>query len=273
VRGRVPIIRRVCTLAVYFQTSSQFPVVIAANRDEFYSRPAKAPARLASDPWVVAGEDLIAGGTWLGLNAYGVVAGLLNRRTPAAPDPTRRSRGLLCLDALRYGSVEAAATHVCREPADRYNPFNLLLASRDDACVVGNVSGEMVRTPLVAGLHLLTNLDVNDFECPRIAKSYRLFDAQRRSLDVGTSEEILAGLRRILSDHSTLLDPRSDGPPNNLCVHTEHFGTRSSSVLLYSARSRRFSLWYADGAPCETDYVQIPLPPPGLAPAKTAGQA
>jgi uncharacterized protein with NRDE domain len=266
------IIPRVCTLAIYFQTSSQFPIVIAANRDEFYSRPAKAPARLASDPWVVAGQDVIAGGTWLGLNAHGVVAGLLNRRTPTAPDPTRRSRGLLCLDALRHSSVEAAAAHVCREPADRYNPFNLLLASPDAACVMGNVSGEMVRTPLATGLHLLTNLDVNDFECPRIAKSYRLFDEHRRSLDAGSGDEILAALRRILSDHSTPLDPRSDGPPNNLCVHTERFGTRSSSVLLYSARSRRFVMWYADGPPCETDYAQIALPPLAV-PAKTAGQA
>ncbi len=245
-------------------------MIIAANRDEFYNRPAKPPTLLATDPWVVAGQDVLAGGTWLGVNANGVVAGLLNRRTDAALDPTRRSRGLLCLDVLRYGSVSDAAAYVCREAAGRYNPFNLLLASVDAACVVGNVSGKMVRTPLAPGLHVLTNLDVNDFECPRIAKSYGLFDQQRPALATGSSDRILTELPRILADHSTPLDPRSDGPPNNLCVHTERFGTRSSTLLFYTARTRRFSMWYADGPPCRTEYAHVPLPSP--APEETAGQ-
>jgi hypothetical protein len=64
----------------------------------------------------------------------------------------------------------------------------------------------------------------------------------------------------ILSDHSTPLDPRSDGPPNNLCVHTEHFGTRSSSIIVYVAAERRFRFWHANGAPCEVDFAEIMLP-------------
>ncbi len=261
-----------CTLAIYFQLSAEFPVVVAANRDEFYRRPARPPAASGTDPWIVAGSDSVAQGTWLGVNAHGLIAGLLNRRTAAAIDPTRRSRGLLCLEALHAPSVDAAATRACDEPALRYNPFNLLLASPRAACVVGNVSTTMVCTALQPGLHVLTNLEVNDFECPRIAKSYALFDACRHLLNDPTLDLLLARLREILSDHSTPLDPRSSQPPNNLCVHTAEFGTRSSTLLAYSARTGRFRMWHADGPPCQTEYTEVILPAPRVVAAETAGQ-
>ena len=239
-----------CTLAIYFQASADFPLVVAANRDEFYRRPARAPAVLTNDPWIVAGKDLVAQGTWLGVNAHGLIAGLLNRRTATAPDPTRRSRGLLCLEALHEACVDSAATRACAEPGLRYNPFNLLLASPQAACVVGNVSTMVARTVLKPGLHLLTNLEVNDFECPRIAKSYGLFEACKPLLAGGNLDPFRARLREILSDHSTPLDPRSSGPPNNLCVHTAQFGTRSSTLLAYSASAGRFRTAVAVCAIC-----------------------
>lgn len=250
-----------CTLAVYFRASVDFPLVVAANRDEFYERPATPPLQLADDPWVVAGQDQVAGGTWLGVNGNHVVAGIVNRRSNNAPDPTRRSRGQLCMDVLRVGSAAAACSLVERDPGSRYNPFNLLVASPDAAYVTGNVSGKMTSMLLTPGLHLLTNLELNDFECPRIAKSYGLFDAARRYLQKDEVDELLPALRAILSDHSTALDPRTEGPPNNLCVHTERFGTRSSSVLLYIASERRFRFWHANGPPCQVDYLEVALPP------------
>lgn len=254
------ILRRVCTLAIYFQASDDFPVVVAANRDEFYERPASPPVQLTGDSWIVAGQDLVAGGTWLGINGHGMVAGVVNRRSSAPPDPTRRSRGQLCMDVLRSASATAARLHVENDPGTLYNPFNLLIASPQTASVIGNLSGSMSSTPLTPGLHLLTNLELNDFECPRIAKSYALFDAARQHLRADRIAALLPALRAILSDHSTPLDPRSDGPPNNLCVHTERFGTRSSSILVYSAPEARFRFWHANGPPCQVDYAEVALP-------------
>ena len=251
-----------CTLAVYFQVSRTYPLVVAANRDEFYDRAATPPLPLRDQPWVVGGRDLVAGGTWLGVNAAGLVAGLVNRRTGTAPDPTRRSRGLLCLQALAAASVAAAADGVRQEPGAAYNAFNLLLAAPDAACVIGNHSGRMRQTTLPPGVHVLTNLDLNDPACPRIAKSHALFAAAARHLDAPTLAPFIAQARAILSDHSTPLDPRADGPPNNLCVHTDRFGTRSSTLLAYDAAARRFRLWHADGAPCSTPYAEVALPSP-----------
>jgi len=250
-----------CTLAIYFQTSVEYPVVVAANRDEFYQRPSSGPTLLAADPWIVGGRDAIAGGTWLGVNAHHLVAGLLNRRTTQPPDPMRRSRGLLCVEALQQHSAQAAADRLSRECAERYNPFNLLLASPTAAYVFGNISGAMVAHALQPGLHLLTNLELNDPECPRIAKSYGMFAAARRVLDGAGVDAFRARLQVILADHSTPLDPRAAAPPNNLCVHTETFGTRSSTILLYAARTQQFHMWHADGPPCRTAYAAVPLPP------------
>ena len=164
-----------CTLAIYFKVTRSYPVVIAANRDEFLARPAGNPTTLAHHPHVVGGKDLKAGGTWLGINEYGVVAGLLNRRAVEGANPDVRSRGLLCLDALGQRNAADAARFARAQRGSDYNPFNLLIASREEAWVAHNRDGVIAMVPLTPGLHLLTNLDVDDFECPKISRSYSKF--------------------------------------------------------------------------------------------------
>ena len=126
--------------------------------------------------------------------------------------------------------------------------------------MIGNATGAMVVTPLRPGVHLLTNLELNDPECPRIAKSYALFDQARQLLKPGSLPKVRRALRAILADHSTPLDPRSQELPNSLCVHTERFGTRSSTLLMYSSADQCFRMWHADGPPCRAAYTEVPLP-------------
>lgn len=251
-----------CTLAIYFEADEEYPLVVAANRDEFYERPTTAPASLSRAPWVVGGKDLRAGGTWLGVNGHHLIAGLLNRRTAEAPDPKRRSRGLLCIDALRQETPEAVLSTLREYDARAFNSFNLLVASPDTAFVFSNAAGSVELTSLAPGLHLLTNLALNDVTCPRIAKSHGMFEAALPVLSRDGLDAFRSALRTVLSDHSTPLDPRGQETPNNLCVHGEHYGTRSSSLLVYSAESGRCRLWYADGPPCRTAYGEIALPAP-----------
>jgi uncharacterized protein with NRDE domain len=252
----------VCTLAIYFHADDEYPVVVAANRDEFHDRPTVAPASLSCTPWVIGGKDLRAGGTWLGVNGHHLVAGLLNRRTNAAPDPNKRSRGLLCLEALQQRTPESVLTLLEHYDANAFNSFNLLVASPSSAFVFSNAAGTIELTRLGPGLHLLTNLAVNDVTCPRIAKSHALFDVALPILAREGIDAFRSALKAVLSDHSTPLDPRSQEMPNNLCVHGERYGTRSSSILAYSRRTERFRLWYAEGPPCEAAYREIALPHP-----------
>ncbi len=251
-----------CTLAIYFRPDEEYPVVVAANRDEFYERPTLAPASLSRAPWVIGGKDLRAGGTWLGVNGHHLVAGLLNRRTAEPPDATKRSRGLLCLEALRQPTAEAVLSLLEQYDGRAFNSFNLLVASPKFAFVFSNAAGSTELTRLEPGLHLLTNLALNDVTCPRIAKSHGMFQAALPVLARDGLDAFRDALRAVLSDHSTPLDPRGQEMPNNLCVHGERYGTRSSSILTYSGVSERFRLWYAEGPPCRSPYAEIALPHP-----------
>jgi uncharacterized protein with NRDE domain len=251
-----------CTLAIYFKVFPDFPVVIAANRDEYLSRPALPPTVLLKHPHVVGGKDLQANGTWLGINQHGLVAGLLNRRAPnnGANNPALRSRGLLCLDALRHRSAAAAAAFVQSQSGADYNPFNLLVASREETFVAYNRAGFIEIVDLMPGMHLLTNLDVNDFECPRISRSHQHFASLGASAEfardpIGQRER----LARLLADHSTQLDPRS-GRPNSLCLHLGEYGTRSSSMIFIGRERSAVTHFFAPGPPCTTRFEPAPVP-------------
>jgi uncharacterized protein with NRDE domain len=74
-----------CTLALYFKVFTGYSVVVAANRDEHYERPSAPPSIIGGSPTIVAGRDLRAGGTWLGINEYGLLVGILNRRQQPGP--------------------------------------------------------------------------------------------------------------------------------------------------------------------------------------------
>ncbi len=128
-----------CTLAIYFQMTDDYPVVIAANRDEYLDRPAAKPTALCERPHVVGGKDLRAGGTWLGVNEYG-------RGMRAAQSPHRgaaESRCALARAAMPRCTAHAAPRvrrQISRPVSARsdYNPFNLLIASREATFVAYN---------------------------------------------------------------------------------------------------------------------------------------
>jgi uncharacterized protein with NRDE domain len=248
-----------CTLAIYFKAFADYPTVVAANRDEYLARPALPPLTLAEHPHIVGGKDLRASGTWLGLNEHGLVAGLLNRRNGTAEnDSNLRSRGLLCLDVLHYATADRAAHFVASQSGADYNPFNLLIASREEAFVAYNRWGSIELVTLTPGVHLLTNLDVDDFECPRISRSRSRFDELARNQDF--ARDPIAGreqLRRLLADHSTQLDPRS-GRPNSLCLHLGDYGTRSSSLIFLGHHSAAH--FFAAGPPCTTSHEAAIVP-------------
>ena len=92
-----------CTLVILYRPDHDWPVLIAANRDEMLDRAWSAPARHWPDrPEVVAGRDKLAGGSWLGVNDHGVAAGILNRLGSLGPDANKRTRGELVLEALDH---------------------------------------------------------------------------------------------------------------------------------------------------------------------------
>ncbi|MEZ4332966.1 MAG: NRDE family protein [Myxococcota bacterium] len=165
-----------CTLIVLHRCVPGRPLVVAANRDEFYARPAEGPAvRDARRGRVLAPRDLEAGGTWLGLSERGVFAGLTNLR-PAAPSgsgmlggdagrraasagaTTLRSRGEVVMSALEARSAAEASEALARLEPGVHNPFQLLVADGQDAALVVYRDGPRV-VALEPGIHVVGNVE------------------------------------------------------------------------------------------------------------------
>ena len=155
-----------CTILLSFEPGreARYPVVVAANRDEFLAREAAPPGISPSteDPnlRILCGTDLTAGGTWMGLNSAGVFAGLTNRYTGNPPDRSKRSRGALVTECLQHRSVDEVVSLLEGADLAAYNPFNLLLADTSKAYVCTNL--ELRRRFLPAGIHVLTNADLDE---------------------------------------------------------------------------------------------------------------
>ena len=99
-----------CTLVILRRPEHEWPVLVGANRDELLQRQWLPPARHWDDrPSILGGLDLEAGGSWLGINDYGVLAGILNRTGSLGPQPNKRSRGELVLEALDHADSSSAA--------------------------------------------------------------------------------------------------------------------------------------------------------------------
>lgn len=114
-----------CTLIALHRVHRDYPLVVAANRDELYARPSAGVRLLREARRVVGGRDEEKGGTWLGASERGFFVGLTNQRASSPPDARARSRGEVVLGALATADLDGALAFVAALDAREYNPFNL----------------------------------------------------------------------------------------------------------------------------------------------------
>jgi len=170
-------LRSMCTVVILRRPEHPWPLVIGANRDEMPDRPWKAPARHWPDRAnTVAGFDKLAGGTWMGLNDYGVVAGVLNRPFSLGSHAEIRSRGELPLEALEHAEAKVAAQALSSLEPLSFRTFNMIIADAHTAFWLRSVGGEAGKPegcpveifPIPIGLSMLTAWGLNDTFLPRI---------------------------------------------------------------------------------------------------------
>jgi uncharacterized protein with NRDE domain len=246
----------VCTLILYYKVLVDYPVVVAANRDEYYSRQARRPHMMHQQPRVYAGKDEQAGGTWLGVNEFGLVVGVLNRHSPQPQDPARRSRGLLCLDLLcQTGANAGRDVLLAAGSAQPYNSFYVVWADDAHAYVAYNEGGMTIRA-LAPGRYLLTNSGLIDLAAAMPAGLGDLLsDPAPRSL-----EALLGTLQAVCQTHQEIdrvVDPPNEHRGNRaICVHaSEEYGTVSSTLLAIGRDWSASRYLHAEGAPCRTPYL------------------
>jgi uncharacterized protein with NRDE domain len=256
----------VCLLIALFQVVDDAPLIVAANRDEQFARPAVTMTVLRErDPRVLGGRDELAGGTWLAVNEHGVVAGLTNQPAPAGRDASKRSRGELPLAFTACRSAADAIREVIPEldPA-RYNPCWMLVGDRDALFSVGLAGGRQPAvTQLGPGRHVLEN---RPFGTPtaKTGQVTALVEQVPGAAGPAAAADALVG---VLSDHRPATDnPTPAAPPapgatgrvrppelSAACVHTPTYGTRSAMIITVAAGGPP-QLRVADGPPCEVPF-------------------
>lgn len=144
-----------CLILIALQQHPRYPLIIAANRDEYFDRPA-APAHFWPEaPRLLAGRDLKAGGTWLGITREGRFAAVTNVREPDRHQPDALSRGDLTCQFLLGSANPADYLQQLQARADRYNGFNLICGDIHRLHHYSNRNG--APTVLGSGLHGVSN--------------------------------------------------------------------------------------------------------------------
>ena len=244
-----------CTLALLRRPAAAFPLLLAANRDELRSRPARPPGRHWADrPHVRGGLDLEAGGTWLGVNDDGVVAAVLNRRGTLGPQPGKRSRGELVLEALDHAEAYHAADALRALDPEAWRPFNLIVADAIDAFWLRQAGDGMIRVqPIPEGLRMIEAGELDDPASPRI----RHYLPRLRAAPVpDPARAEWQGWIDILADPTS----PSGNPRDAMRIVTEgEYGTVSSTLLALPRHVTDPLVYlHADGRPGETPFAPVP---------------
>jgi len=217
-----------CLILIAWRVHPNYPLVVAANRDEFYQRPSAAAARWSEDPRVLAGRDLEAGGTWLGVRDEGRFAAVTNVREPAMAKGVR-SRGHLTRDFLLGDRTPGGFAKDAE--GGLYSGFNLLLADQAELWYLSNRDGDP--RPQGPGLYGLSNR-LLDTPWPKLVSAKARFAEALASLPGKDA------MFNILADPETAPDQTlpSTGVAlewerllSAIFVQSDRYGTRASTVL------------------------------------------
>ena len=235
-----------CLLSFRWLDHPTYTLVFAGNRDEAYRRPTRPAQFWDEDPTLLAGRDLKAGGTWMGVTRTGRWAVITNVRDPSRQRPDAPSRGHLVTDYLQSTVSPNEFGAVLADETSRYNGFNLLVGTPTECVYVSTERDEA--ESVSPGIHGLSNAEL-DTSWPKTdrAKQRMLRLTQPRSLTNGRGSVDPSGLLDMLDDREPfpveqLPDTGVGEEPEKmlspLFITSDEYGTRASTVLLISKSGR-----------------------------------
>jgi uncharacterized protein with NRDE domain len=224
-----------CLIAFSYKTHPKYRLILAANRDEFYQRPTRAAQFWNKEgcPQILAGKDLKAGGTWMGISKSGKWAALTNYRDPSNIKENAPSRGALVLDYLKLNNSSKEYLLDLKNKANAYNGFNLLLGEKDTLLHYSNESDQIIE--IAPGIHGLSNALLNT--------SWPKLDQAKKELERVTSQEdfdkeklfeILKNPEKAPDNQlpSTGMTKELEKAVSSIFIKTENYGTLCSTLLL-----------------------------------------
>ena len=238
-----------CILFIAVDQHPEYPLVIAANRDEYYRRPSREMHWWRDRPGVLAGRDLLAGGTWLGMHRGGAFAAVTNFRRPMACPEGMRSRGELVARFLDgQGNVASFASFLNREH-NQYNPFNLVFGHPSGLLTWGH--DDPVARPLSSGFHSVSNGPM-DHLWPKMSRGVSELSRLIGSDDVLTADALLP----IMLDQTqvpdgelpdTGFDLARERALSPIFVRGTDYGTRTTTILLFGQGAVDITEYRHDG--------------------------
>ena len=200
---------------------------------------------------MVAGLDVLAGGSWLGVNDWGVVAAVLNRHGTLGPEANRRSRGELVLEALDHADAAAAAEALSDLNPGAYRTFNLIVADESNAFWLRHAGGRQIELkPVKDGCSMIASGDIDDLATRRIQlalPAFRAWPVPDPAHEDWAAWETLLGSTRA---------PPNEPPTAAMRFRTDGYGTRSSALVALPPRDAtdrtpifRFAEWLPHQSP------------------------
>ncbi|GAB4517041.1 MAG: NRDE family protein [Haliangiales bacterium] len=231
-----------CTLVTAHGVLDSFPLIIAANRDERYDRPSARAQFWPDASHVLAGRDLKAGGTWLGITRSGRWAAVTNVYEKAHDASRPRSRGDLVSDFLLGDKAPQPYLEAIRADGDQYRAFNVIVGDGPEVWYLSNYNDAL--QPLSPGIHGVSNHLLNT-PWPKLERAKRgvraACDTYRRP---GDEPALLDALHELLSDPTEATDaelqapdlPRArQRPLSALFVRDGDYGTCSSTAIVMNS--------------------------------------
>lgn len=224
-----------CIAYLSIKKHPEWPLFIAANRDEFHQRKALAAAPWENNPGIIAGIDGEAGGTWLGINKNGRFALLTNYRDIHSIIPDAPSRGYLVSEYLQGDTTALDYASAILTKAAQYNAFNLVVGSPDKSVYISNRGHQTEPAELQPGSHVLSN-HLMDTPWPKAERLRKALD----SIELDFLPDQLPDIFDILRDNTRA--PDNDLPNTGLSLERERllsspfivspdYGTRCSTII------------------------------------------
>lgn len=224
-----------CLILFAWRAHPAHALVVAANRDEYFERPSRTAAFWDDAPEVLAGRDLTAQGTWLGVTRTGRFASITNYRNPAERMATAPSRGRLVTDFLTAACRPSEYLARVAPHADEYNGFSMLAADRGSLVFYSNREG-IVRD-VEPGVHGLSN-HLLDTPWPKVEKGKeRLGALLDRPFDPEAYLQMLGDTEPAHDPHlpDTGVGVEWERRLSSIRIAGGHYGTRCSTVVRIDA--------------------------------------
>lgn len=231
-----------CIIFIAFEAHEDYPLILAANRDEFYARPTAAAGWWDDAPDIFAGRDLVGGGTWLGVSRAGRFAAVTNYRDPAGKAGTI-SRGNLVADFLRGDAPAGEYLGDVRARAGEFSGFNLLAGeisgTRRELFYYSN-RGDEIRE-LEGGIYGLSN-HLLDTPWPKVGGGKARFEGLVKRAEFNKEDlfELLADETLAADDvlPDTGVGLEIERALSAIFIKTLAYGTRCSTVLTFDREMR-----------------------------------